>query len=595
MKFYKAILAVPLFIGALTGCTDKWNDHYSVSQLGSGSLWQNICDDPTLSNFKQVLEATNYDAALSGSQVFTVFAPNNSALTDDMRDYYIRLYKEEKAEGVKDKNCITIKEFIQNHISLYNYSVSSVMPDTTIRMMNGKNVSFTRDTFAGHEYLTSNQPTNNGIVFTLNAIADFQPNVYEQMLKADDIDSVAGYIKYFNIEKLNSASSVPGEIIDGKTHYLDSVTYIENKLLEEREFLNALMLSEDSTYWTAVPDNSVWDELVNEYSNYYVYDEKVGERDSFQYHFPRMAVLRGTSFSKTNNRQIFTAGSASAGDSLMSTNAVSYERRKYEYGSSDLKYYQYNDPFGANGVLSPSVNTPYDCSNGRLYVANKWNFPKRSTFLKDIIMEGESSQTLDSLNVKSSTNKSGDTGYGKFVQVPTDNPFYGKVSGNAYYEIAPSGASNFSKALFDVRGVLSGVPYDVYVVLAPAMAGDTLATFEQRLPITFRCALQCHAQDGTAYYVNLKDGRLQYPVLDKNGNPTTNYTQAAVYGANRTNDPEKVDSILLGTVTFPTCSYETSEPQVKLLFQSYVGSSAFGKTANRTLRLDCIVFKPHDE
>ena len=68
-----------------------------------------------------------------------------------------------------------------------------------------------------------------------------------------------------------------------------------------------------------------------------------------------------------------------------------------------------------------------------------------------------------------------------------------------------------------------------------------------------------------------------------------------VYDTNRQNDPTKVDSIYIGTVTFPTCSYSTSEPQVKLIFQSYVTSSQYEKTANRTLRLDCIVFKPHDE
>ena len=593
MKYSKIILAVSLLIGATTACTDKWDEHYSVAQQGDGSLWQAISADASLSNFKQVLQAASYEASLSCSQVCTVFSPNNTMLTDHMRDSLIQKYNEEKAQRIKEKDNSVVKEFIQNHISLYNYSVSNAMEDTTIRMMNGKNLAFTKDKFAGFEYLSKNNPTGNGILYTIGHVAGYQPNVYEALAKVTEIDSVKKYITAYDLEKLDSKNSVPGEIIDGKTHYLDSVTNIENKFLET--MLAAKILNEDSCYWMVVPNNQVWNKLVDKYTKYYQYDAKVAERDSFQYHFPRHAILFGTTFSKTDNRKIFNTGTAAATDSLMSTLAASYSMRKSLYGSYDKKYYQYNDPYGEGGVLTDC--TAQICSNGKLLKTDKWNLPEKNTFRREIVMEAEDNRlTLDSLNINSTYNKSGDTNPGKTVKVTADNPYYNKVSGNSYLEITPSGVTNFSKALFDVRNVLSNIPYDIYVVVAPAEAGDTTATAIQKLPIIFRCALQCHNEKGEAYYVSLKNGnKLENPVLDSKGNPTTNYTKSAVYDTNRQNDPTKVDSIYIGTVTFPTCSYSTSEPQVKLIFQSYVTSSQYEKTANRTLRLDCIVFKPHDE
>ncbi len=593
MKINKAILAVSLFIGVTASCTDQWDEHYSVAQHGEGSLWQAISNEESLSNFMQVLQAANYDASLGGSQVFTVFAPTNTMLTDDKRDSLIQLYNFENANGVKEKDNRVVREFIRNHISLYNYSVSTAMPDTVICMMSGKNLSFTKDAFAGRNFLSKNNITANGILYIIDSIADYHPNVYEAFDKVDGIDSVWTYISMFNQEKLNSASSVPGEIIDGKTHYLDSVIYVENQLLRDKEYLNSIIFSEDSCYWMVVPDNQLWADLVTKYSKYYVYDKKVAERDSFEYHFPRQAILKGTVFSKTSNEKIFQNATASETDSLMSTNAIPYDRRKAVYGSYNKKYYLYYDPFGENGVLNNCEEM--ECSNGKLFKATTWNIPEKSTFLREIVMEAENSTTLDTLNIYSSNNRSGDTNFGKVVKVSSDNPYYDKVSGNSYIEITPSGVLNFSKALFDVRNVLSNVPYDVYVVIAPAEAGNINATDIQKLPITFRCALQCHNENGEPYYINIKDNKLQYPVLDGKNEPTSNYSKSSVYGQNLQNDPTKVDSILVGTVVFPTCSDNTSEPQVKLLFQSYVTSSAYEKTANRTLRLDCIVLKPHDE
>lgn len=599
MKLYKTLLALSILVGAATACTDTWDDHYAVKNNGEGSLWEAIGNNKDLSNFQAVLKATGYEAALDGDQVFTVFAPTNAELTDDMRDALISSYQSQKAAGVKDKKNTVITEFVQNHISLYNYSVSSQMPDTTINMMNGKAISFTKSSYAGKDYLTYNTPAANGILYTINEIAPYVPSVYEYLSKDADLDSVWSYLSAYSIEEFQAEKSVPGEIIDGKTHYLDSVTVTQNEIIEDKNWLNAKLSDEDSLYWMVVPTNEAWKELYDKNVNYFQYDKKVAERDSFMTHYPRYNILAGTVFSASINPKIFASDAAAATDSVMSTNAIEYSKREMTYGSYDKAYFQYFNPYGEGGVFNGTTNV--DCSNGRVMKASKWNIDRKSTFLREIVMEGENNLTIDSLNIVSSSNKSGkQTQPANRVKVSTDNPFYGKVSGNSYVEIQPARNENFERVVFNVRDVLSNVPYDVYMVIAPALAGDTLATDGEQLPTLFRVVMQCHDLDGVAWYYgpdSQKNAKQQVynGGNEKNGNAAVP-TKNTIAVDKLTNDPTKVDSVFVGTYTFPTSSYGTSEAQVKMVVDSRpTNSNVNNGLYNRILRLDCIVFKPHEE
>ncbi len=575
-----------LLVGATYSCTDEWNDHYKVETLGDGTLWDVINSDSELSNFAAVLKATGYNTALDGSQVFTVFAPTNDCFTEAERDAAIQSYNEQKARGVKDLRNTVVKEFIQNHIALYNYSVSSATKDTTINMMNGKLVKFNGTSFAGNDFLSTNVATGNGVLFTIGTKATFEPNILEYLEKDAELDSLRKYLYLYNLDVFQPDQSVPGEIIDGSTHYLDSVTMIENVILED--FLGAQINNEDSSYVMLAPTNAVWDQLLTDYSKYFKYDKLVSERDSFEFNFPRLAIIRGTVFSQNENRNILTN---MAIDSVMSTNAVSYSLREMLYGSFDKKYYQYDKPYDAtNGIFAGT--TDIACSNGVIKKANNWNVAKESTFYREIVMEGEGTTTLDSLNIANrTTNPLGDTSAPAYVNVTSDNPFYNKVSGNGYIEISSSGSKAWSNASFFIRDALSNVPYDVYLVLVPATAGDTLASDELMKQTRFRCAIQCHDENGNAYYISSDDKGNKEPVFKNNDTtlepeePTskTRFNSVGVCG-------EKLDSVFIGTYTFPTSSYGTSEPQVKLFLSSYA-TSAYTKT----LRLDCIVLKPHEE
>src|SRR5574344_1740667 len=135
---------------ALTACTDTWDEHYDGlggENVHEGSLWKAIKSDPDLSNFAKVIEGCDYDRALGGSQVFTVFAPTNSQLSSEEADRLVAEFKEQDAARVPEEDNTVLKEFIQNHMALYNYSVSGESNDS-IALMNGKYAILTNGTIS---------------------------------------------------------------------------------------------------------------------------------------------------------------------------------------------------------------------------------------------------------------------------------------------------------------------------------------------------------------------------------------------------------------------------------------------------------------
>lgn len=551
-NIYKKVFGALMIALAFVACNDKWSDHYDVASSGEGTLWQAISENENLSNFARVVKACGYDTALVGRQVFTVFAPTNDKFTSQMADELIDAYNTEKGKGVKENDNSTVKEFVQNHIALYNYSVSSVSNDSIV-MMNGKYLSLTPTTFGEQPILSSNQLYGNGILFTLGNKVEYFPNVFEYLGKDGELKNISDFLYSYNRYKFNEEQSVPGGIVNGKTVYLDSVMTLENELV-------GTLVSEDSTYWMVVPTNEVWDSLVTAYSPYFNYDNSINKRDSLAYTNARMAIIRGAVFSRSENTD------ASLIDSAVSVNAVKYENRKYYYGSYDAAYYQYDKPYAPGNVFDGTVNTK--CSNGQIMKTNKWNIDKKQTFFQRIIVEGEGAASLDSVD-KQTTRAPLTT-----ITVQTKNPYYDKVSDNSYVEILPSGTSRNTKAVFNIPQVLSNIGYDIYVVMVPALAGDTAATKTERLPTKFRCSLSYNDQSGKSI------------------------TTAKILQSSMVTHADVIDTMLVGkNVMIPTCSWGSNiNPQVKLILETRVSSSELNSGKfNRIMRLDCILFKPHEE
>ena len=154
---------------ALTACTDTWDEHYDGVGGGGiheGTLWEAIKSNPELSNFASVVEACDFAKSLNSSQVFTVFAPTNANFSKEEADALISDYKAQKSAGVIEDDNTVLKEFVQNHVALYNYSVATESRDS-IQLMNGKYAVLRSNDIAGVGMITKNQLYGNGVLYTL--------------------------------------------------------------------------------------------------------------------------------------------------------------------------------------------------------------------------------------------------------------------------------------------------------------------------------------------------------------------------------------------------------------------------------------------
>lgn len=584
-NIYSKVIGLALAALTLTACSDTWDDHYNGTASGSTSgmsdisLWQAIKQNNNLSNFASVVEACGYDKSLGSSQVFTVFAPTNEHFSAAEANELIQAYNAEK-QLVNDEDNMVIKEFLQNHIALFNHSTSASSSDSLV-MMNGKYVILSHDKIGNATIASSNQLYGNGVLFTVNDKVEYFPNVFEYLRKDADLDSLSNFMynSRFYRREFQADKSVAGGFVDGKTVYLDSVFQQQNDLFDS-DFLRARLNQEDSVYWMVAPTNEVWKQLLETYQTYFNYDDVVNDRDSLFYTNPRLAIVAGTVFSRSYNTD------AALQDSALSTNAITrYSMRASNWGSSSLHYYQFGDgtgyslqkPWQQGGVFYGT--DVKECSNGQVMKASQWNINPLNTFNQWIIVEAEGQGAIKEVSKYLNTAKEEVEDVTPTPRtVSSDNGFFGKVWQNSFVEFVPANAGVNHSVTFNIfnyrenKGcVLSNMGYDIYLVTAPALAYDVNAADAQRVPTKLRCTLSYHEQ---------------------NGKSKSQILQSSVQTS-----PDEVDYILLAEdFKFPCSSYgvEEEEPQVTMKVETRVSSTEQNDSKfTRTMRIDCIMLVPH--
>ena len=327
--------------------------------------------------------------------------------------------------------------------------------------------------------------------------------------------------------------------------------------------------AEDSTYWMLAPTNEVWNKLVPKYEKYFKYNNSVYSsdprlRDSLTWVNARWAIITGTVF----NRSVNTVNSdVSFQDSAFSTDARKPQKRELYYGDARERYCIYDKPFAADGVFNGA--SQHTCSNGVLLSQANWRIKARETFMWNYYLEGEKSVNVDSVDYEKTVYPL------EVTKVSTDNPFYNKIHNHAYSTLLPSGTSNDPMVYFNLPNLLSDVPYDIYVITAPAIAGDELASDMQRLPTVFRVRLaQC----------------------DKSGKISSNSRSWTTLGSKFTTTADQVDTFLVAKdFKFNYCGYN-QKPTAQLIIDTNVRNSQIREGLyNRYLHIDAIILKPHEE
>ena len=541
MKTMKNILMAFLPLMALS-CQDEWDEHYGqVNPMASQeSLWQALKGRAELSNFVRLVENVGYEYYFDGDRMFTLFVPTNDCLTEADVDSLTEVYNAQKSNRIKNNDNTVIKQVLQNHMAMYNYAAIASGDSVQMMMLNGKYSYLADGGVNGVKYLSSNMLYRNGVLFTVGSRLPYFANVSEYFTMDDELDSIASFFSRYNVYEFDASRSVPGEIVDGKTVYLDSVMNLKNVMFDELGYINR----EDSAYWMVVPTDRQWRKLYEEYKTYFNYDNRTAKRDSVENVMTHKAIVQGTVFNM--NVQ------PSVNDSVISTN----------YNKANYRYYKCLRPFDEGGVFSGARSV--ECSNGKVFISDNWAIDKRTTFFQEVKIEAENAYYQDSIAKCKEP-------VGTYT-VPSGNPLYGQVSGNAYVQVEPRNTAVTPLIRFTIPNLLSNIGYDIYAVFAPAIASDTLAT--DTLPLKVKFSLKYNDQDGR----QVNDIKMENP-------------EGGTYVYETT--PNVVDTILVARdYKIPTCSYGLSEPQVRLTVESDRGTAS---KYTRILRLDCIVFKPHED
>ena len=183
----KVILTITFILAVFTSCKDKWEDHNALREgVLSENLVQFINSNSSLSIFSEYLKQTGYDKVLELSKAFTVWAPNNDALSN--LDLSI----------VNDS--AKLKKFVANHISYQEYPTNQGGKTIKIKMLSGKNIEYVSDAsqIDGASIVTasSNLYCKNGLLHIITSPLYPKDNIWEYFKSTTGDDLQKNIMKY---------------------------------------------------------------------------------------------------------------------------------------------------------------------------------------------------------------------------------------------------------------------------------------------------------------------------------------------------------------------------------------------------------------
>lgn len=428
------ILMSVVAVAGVASCSD-WDDHYdNTSSEGSNtSLWEQISTDPQLTDFAEVLQNTmvfrhhkktpvSYAQVLSGGQSLTVLAPINGSFN---KDSLIAL-----TQTAQGDSCVETF-FVKNHLATKLRSVS----DTTqsVRLMNGKRITISRDNINGVAIKEGNLHGKNGIMHVMQSQMPYTYTVYEALTNVQDFSLSGDKIKGYNEDYFDEKNSVSSGLVDGIPVYVDSVIRERNILLNAIGQLN----EEDSVFSVTIPTNNGWQNAWDKAAAHFNYPSNMEKRDSLQNYWTCRALFDDAVFSKTIQ--------SSPNDSVIT----------YHYDKTHPEYHVFYKPYAADGLFGKAQGVR-ECSNGKLYYYDEWPFTPEQTYFKKIEQEAE--QTWQITNYKQCT-------------YSTRSALGDSISKGQYAVIKANSSSSVWNVTYKINGTLSGA-YDFCVIILPQNIDD---------------------------------------------------------------------------------------------------------------------------
>ena len=592
------MLAATMLTAASCSDFDDYNDSdtYTASNSQAGNLlWENISNNPQLTDFAKLVARTGFNQYLSQSRAYTVWAPVNGKFK--VADY----------EAMNDSTLLA--QFVKNHIAEFNYVASGDLgqePGTSVYMLNGKSYQFAGNgsyTFDGVPVGEVNMPNSNGILHLLNGTTTFYPNLYEYLSlssklladKAEDerIDSLAKYFKRYETTTLDKEKSEKGPMVNGMQTYVDSVMVTSNSLVR---YLNAQMENEDSSYTFLMPTNKAYRDMYDRVKQYYKYasatvmmdatlldkayaknatGDKSRNGDNFQKKadeininywtdsVTRRQIVRNLLFSNTYGYNTFiTQRTPQAGDSIYSTG-----RRLLSNPGEVLD----------DHLVGPAVKM----SNGIGRLVDSVAIHPWETYSGEIEVSPRTAM-VNAFTARATNIVSHRPAMAEQLLGPGNTEFRWTLVEGSNDRTTPD--------IFIALPGVQSIKYNFYVVLLPYVCGnDSNRVTPMNFDLSY-CRL--HADGVTPIldnyhfskkYLDSQKAADQNPgTLDKN----TAFSTA---------DPSKIDTLYLGQFEFPLSYDGLGNVYPTLYISSPVSSNSDRKNFSREFRIFSIILRPVEQ
>lgn len=535
-RFYLAALSVALLAA---GCTESWDEHYakSPSMTVEQTLWDQLLVQDNLSDFRDVLDSVKVmnGRKLTGITYATL-----------LQKQFFTVFAPVNGSFNKDSllalcatyagNDLVEKRFVMNHLSRTPYSYAT-QTDKMAKMLNGKYLPFKLGSLGNVPILVdqSNVLAKNGLIHAVGAQVMYQLNTYESLVYLPQFEGMGQYLFNYEKDSLDEITSVSAGLNqDGVIEYVDSVLIEKNELLNYFGFIN----SEDSTYRMVAPTKAGWDRAYAKASNYFNYAYIPGA-DSLQRYWTNFSLMKDLFFNW--NLQL------SPNDSLVT---MQYRERTPEL-------HVFYKPFQPGGILADA--RPLPTSNGMIYEVDEWPYDMEQVFFTPIVVEAEVEKNINTLDKEKF----------RFYQ---RQKYADSISNDGYLSLFPIRNTDKPDITFNIPNTLSG-KYDVCVVILPKTVYDPRTSDFK--PLKFSARVNFNLANGTASSVTCRG---------KEGQTLSSFE----------NDPYRVDTITLTTMTFPTCNYNQNKVTVQVRLQSVVTPKEMTRYS-QDMFIDCFYLKPRQD
>ena len=578
MKHYKYLGYAMMAAGMLaaTSCSD-FSD-YNEAKLdstpsGNLTLWENISQNPQLSEFASMVKKTGFDSELNNTRYFTVWAPMDGTFN--------------QSELATLTDSALLVQFIKSHVAEYGHPATGLLNER-IHTLNEKSFTFAGSgsyTFDGVDITASNLPSNNGLIHMLNGAARFYPNLYEYIFMAQGIDSLREQFRRYQVTTLDLDASIKGPMVNGVQTYIDSVMITYNTLTNQ---LNAQIANEDSSYTFLMPTNKAFSSTYDRIKSLYHFITTTVVQDAENFtkagdtktksismdaeflsdSLTRRVLFQNLVFSNTNMYNQWLVGKNTPSDTLRSTTRTKFSNPK------DL-------------VETYMVGQPVEMSNGYARIVDSLAFYPWESFNPEISVSPRN-YLANLFPANAQAHRTQSIPDSLLAQIFGDKEVKRRNYSNyRYLWIDPGGDRVKPDFCINLPSVLS-TTYNIYVVFLPS-AMRMLGNDPRPNKLNFELSY-CTESGTLASYKFSKayaDSLLTGGALPKL--PTALNMNTAFE-----NDPTKLDSVFIGQFTFPVAYNGLGDysPNIRVTSPLSVFSNDQLATYTRDVRIAAIVLKP---